>query len=79
MIHTLWFSYFWPSLQGNGPEALIQTVVYGLIAMAVYPPLRKWSKRELEKVHGKLDEAHEKMDHIIRYHPDIPPFEGKKS
>jgi hypothetical protein len=76
-MHWLWvlyFDYLWPSLKSNGPEAAAQTIVYGAIAFAVYPPLRRWSKRELEKVHAKLDEAHEKIDHVILHSTDIPPF-----
>ena len=41
-IHHLWFTYFWPSLMGNGPEALVQTVAYGLIAYLFIPPFRRW-------------------------------------
>ncbi len=71
-LYTLWYAYAWPSLKGNGPEALVQTVVYAAIAMAVYPPLRRWSRHELEHMHAK-------MDHIIKWHPDIPPFEKKET
>ena len=67
VLYTLWFGYAWPSLKGNGPEALIQTVAYAAIAMAIYPPLRNWAKGEAAHMHAK-------MDHIIRYHPNIPDF-----
>ena len=77
-LYTLWFGYVWPSLKGNGPEAVVQTIVYAGIAVAIYPPLRKWSKRELERVHSKLDEAHAHIEHIIKFHPDIPPFPTKE-
>ena len=66
-ITYLWFGYAWPSLKGNGPEALIQTVAYAAVAVAVYPPLRHWASRETAHLHAK-------MDHIILHHPDIPPF-----
>ena len=69
-MSNLWFGYFWPSLQGNGPEALIQTVVYGAIAVLFVPPVRHWFEREHDKIHAK-------MDHIIFHHPDIPPFKPK--
>lgn len=60
-LYTLWFGYVWPSLKGNGPEAVVQTIVYGAIAMAVYPPLRKWSRAEITKVHHKLDGHHREL------------------
>lgn len=68
MIHTLWFGYFWPSLKGNGPEALIQTAVYGALAYILIPPVRDWFNNHMKSLH-------EKVDHIIKHHPDIPPFE----
>lgn len=68
-LQTLWFGYAWPSLKGNGPEALIQTVVYGALAVIFVPVVRRFVKTEMRKVHAKLD-------HVIRYHPDIPDFPG---
>ena len=69
-LTTLWFGYTWPSLQGNGPEALVQTIVYGLIALVFVPPIRKWFKREYDKVHAKIEqghaELHAKLDHNAR-------------
>lgn len=76
--HHLWFAYFVPSLWGNGPEALVQTVVYATAAVILIPPFRKWVVGHFTKLHEKLDLAHEKMDHIIEHHPDIPPFEHKE-
>ena len=46
VLYVLWYGYAWPSLKGNGPEALIQTIVYGALAVAIYPPLRKWATQE---------------------------------
>lgn len=66
-FHTLWFGYFYPSIKGNGPEAIVQTIVYFLIAVAFVPLVRKAIKREAKKLHGKLD-------HIIKFHPDIPDY-----
>lgn len=40
-IGHLWSAYFWPSDEGNGPEAIQQTVVYAAIAVLVWPPARK--------------------------------------
>jgi hypothetical protein len=73
-LYTLWYGYVWPSLKGNGPEAVVQTVVYGAIAMVLIPPVRKWWEAKFSEVHSKLDEAHAKLDHVIRHSPDIPDF-----
>lgn len=84
-LHHLWFTYFVPSLWGNGPEAIVQTVAYGAAAVVLIPPVRKFVARhvrdikehvtgETKALHEKLDLAHAKMDHIIKYHPDVPAF-----
>ena len=67
----VWINYFWASLKGNGPEALVQTVAYAAVAVAVYPPLRKWATKEER---AKRAELHSKVDHIIKHHPDIPDY-----
>ena len=67
-IWYVWINYFWSSLKSNGPEALLQTVFYGAVGAALYPPTRRWIEREQKKLH-------QKMDHIIKHHPDIPEFE----
>ena len=71
VLYVLWYGYAWPSLKGNGPEALIQTIVYGALAVAIYPPLRKWATQEERAMRAEL---HRKVDHIIFHHPDIPPL-----
>ena len=71
VLYTLWFGYTWPSLKGNGPEALAQTVAYAAVAFAVYPPLHRWATKEERAMNAEL---HRKVDHIIKYHPDIPDF-----
>jgi len=63
MLHTLWFGYGWPSLQGNGPEGIIQSALFGLAGYFV--------GRAAKKHAGRL---HAKLDHIIKHHPDIPPM-----
>ena len=54
-LNYLWFTYFWSSDKGNGPEGLQQTVVYAIAAVILVPPVRHYIKREFEKVHHKLD------------------------
>ena len=77
-LYTLWYGYVWPSLKGNGPEAVVQTVVYGVLAIILIPPVRRFAKAEFEKVHARLDAAHSKLDLVIRHSPDIPPMPEDK-
>ena len=61
-LHELWFGYFWPSLQGNGPEALVQTVVYGAIALILIPPIRRaierFAKRHVDSIKAHAENLH---------------------
>ena len=80
-IVYLWIEYFWSSLKGNGPEALVQTAAYGVIAAVLVPAVRHFLHREFDKVKthvsGENALIHAKMDHIIKHHPDIPDFNPK--
>ena len=82
---------FWPvDASRVGPNILasvVQWSVLAIVAVAVYPPLRRWVEGLFRSVHEKLDAhhtesnaqrdlLHEKLDHVIRHHPDIPEFEG---
>lgn len=60
-LPDLYFGYTWPSLKGNGPEALAQTIVYGAVAAILVPAVRHFLAREFEKVHHKIDHVHETM------------------
>ena len=57
-IHQLWFSYFIPSLWGNGPEALVQTVVYGVAAWIFIPKVRKYVDNHVKSIHERLERHH---------------------
>ena len=81
LVDYVWIDYFWSSLKGNGPEALLKSVVYAGIAMAVYPPLRKWAQRETGHIHAKLagithshTAIHAKLDALngVPPHPGAP-------
>lgn len=50
-LHQIWFGYFVPSLWGNGPEALVQTAVYGSIAYLCVPPVRRWVNGHVHALH----------------------------
>lgn len=61
-MYTLWFGYFWPSLKGNGPEALVQTVVYAAAAVLLIPRVRRFLTRHIvTPLHAKLDAHHQAM------------------
>lgn len=84
-LHSLYFGYLLPSLYGNGPEAIAQTVLYGAIALIFVPPIREWFERhyhsikehataEADKLHARIDHTHALMQHVIEHSKDIPPF-----
>jgi mono/diheme cytochrome c family protein len=60
-VHWTWFHYFVPSLWGNGPEAIAQTVVYGVAAVLFVPPIRRWFGAHIKSIHDKLDGHHEEL------------------
>lgn len=78
-LHSLWFTYEWPSDQGNGPEAVTEMLVVGFVGSFFVPRVRKWWSRHIEdlKTHvsGENKDLHRKLDHIIKHHPDIPDLE----
>jgi uncharacterized membrane protein len=76
-LNSIWINYFWSSDKGNGPEAIQQTVLYAAVAAILIPAVHRFVKRELEKIHNKLDSAHMKMDHIIFHSKDIPELPSK--
>ena len=71
-LYVLWYGYFWPSLKGNGPEALVQTVVYGLLAYLFLPPVKAYIDAHVDSIHAKLN-------HVIKHSKDIPPMSGHDS
>lgn len=70
---NLWFSYAWPSDKGNGPEAIQQTIAYAAIAVVFVPVVRRWIKREADKIHNEL---HAHLHHISD-HLGVPRYERK--
>ena len=70
-LHHLWYGYFVPSLWGNGPEAIFQTVLYGAIALIFVPPLRHFVERHVKSIHEKLDHQHqERIDQADHHHKE---------
>ena len=80
---VVWFGYVWPSVKGNGPEDLLMTVALAMVTALLYPPVRRWLKKEADALHDHLDGIHDAgkneraellrwVQHIAKYHPDIP-------
>ena len=67
-LYTLWYGYAWSSDKGNGPEALQQTIAYAAIAIVFVPVVRKFIKREFDRVHTSIhihgQEAQAHLQHI---------------
>jgi hypothetical protein len=64
-LHGVWFGYFWPSLQGNGPEDLLSyLIIGGGVTLLGRKLLVKWREH-----HSHL---HKKLDHIIIHSKSIP-------
>ena len=77
-LYVLWYGYAWPSLKGNGPEALVQTVVYGAIAYAIVPPFRKWVNGHFKRVQETHDSIHAKLDaHHAEHQKHSNGFDAK--
>lgn len=75
---TLWFGYTWPSLKGNGPEALVQTIVYGAIAIIFVPVVRRFIARIANDIHHSIHVHGTEITahlHHIGKHLDLPEFE----
>lgn len=68
-LWTLWYGYTYPSLRGNGPEAIVQTLVYAAIAFVLVPPVRKYINAHVKSLHDKLDAHHaEHLDLLKKQH-----------
>jgi hypothetical protein len=74
-LHTLWFGYAWPSDKGNGPEAIMELIVVGIVTAILVPPIRDWFKAEYDKVHAKIDKGHAdlhaKLDGLHDSHSEL--------
>lgn len=66
-MSNLWFNVLWPSLRGNGPEALVEIALGVLLGRVVWPRIKR-----------HLDFIKAQNQHIIEHHPAIPPFNPKE-
>jgi hypothetical protein len=80
---TFYERWIWPAGGSGGiPGDVLATLIWVLLAAIAtsvfYPPVRraveKFLKRHLQE---ETAEIHAKLDHIIKYHPDIPPYVPK--
>lgn len=63
-----WFTWWWSSDKGNGPENIQWTILALIAASFLIPAVRNFFKR-LES----------KVDHVITNHPDIPEYDEAKA
>jgi hypothetical protein len=73
-ISHQWFFYWWPSDKGNAPEAIQQAAIEAIVAAFLIPAFRRFLLHHFDEARAESKLLHEKLDHIIRHHPDIPPF-----
>jgi uncharacterized membrane protein len=83
-------SDFWPIDKSTvAPNLLASLIIFDVATLAAalfYPPFKKLLDRSFQvhkdelkdHITSELSEVHAKMDHIIRHHPDIPAYKGKK-
>ena len=66
---------FWPldasRIAPNVMATVVQWVILAIVMAIVYPPFRRW-------VESEIDHVHQKLDHVIKHHPDIPEFTKKE-
>ena len=65
---NLWFGYFWPSLEGNGPEDIISMIVVGVVSVLIWRPVKRaWIAHK-----AAVERNFIALQHIAKHHPDIP-------
>ena len=52
----------------NLVASVVQWVIVIIVASFVYPPLRHWIERELDRAHAKLDAHHDEVLELMRKH-----------
>jgi hypothetical protein len=70
------YADFWPlDASRVGPNlvaSLVQWFLVALVAVIVYPPLRRFVAKEWDHVHAKLDHNAEVLHHIVKHTKAIP-------
>lgn len=70
-ISYQWFTYWWPSDKGNGPEALQQTAVYAALAVTFIPAVRKFFHDRFEAAKNLAEKHHkDKIEQAERHHEE---------
>lgn len=67
--HHLWFTWFWPSDKGNGPENIQWSVVVALAVAVLWPPVLRRIHRFVDRKADNL-KAHVTAEHA-RIHERI--------
>lgn len=68
----LWFTYFWSSDKGNGPEALQQTVVYAAVAALFVPVVRHFIERHVQSLKAHISSEHAALrEHVMAEHQKV--------
>jgi UPF0716 family protein affecting phage T7 exclusion len=57
-LYIYWFNYEWPSDKGNGPEAITEIIVVGIITALLVPPVRRWFLRGFHSIKAHITKEH---------------------
>ena len=87
-FHTHRFLHdFWPldasAIAPNIVASMVQYALLLILAALLYPPIRRAVDRYVRRHVDELKDhvttehrkVHDKLNHIIDHHPDIPPYE----
>jgi hypothetical protein len=83
VIASFFSEWIWPAgLNGGTPGDVFGTlewiVIAAIVGSVLYPPIRRRVEAFVKRhAHEANIELHRKLDHIIEYHPDIPPLPPK--
>jgi hypothetical protein len=75
--------WIWPAggsggIPGDVVATLIWVIIAGISASVIWPPSRKRIEAFFQRHFAEGNaELHRKLDHIIKYHPDIPDLPPK--
>ena len=71
-MSNFWFHYWWPSLQGNGPEDLTSLIIIGIVTSIVVPKVRRWWITREQHLHAKVDLMLKQNAHLIHHTKSVP-------
>jgi hypothetical protein len=71
-LTSQWGMWWWSSDKGNGPEAIQEIIVVGIVTSIFVPRIRRWWIAREQHMHAKIDHVLKAQAHFIHHHPDIP-------